>query len=271
MIVNPFDKINCDCLTIIMSTMPISSLYAMSQTCVSFHKIFEEVFKENRNECRLLLESGKKYVIIVEPCILELKTELIGSLLLHKDSFSCYAQALSKAIAECFAAPALNSETQVSMEECRALLSDESLLGELNAHGFSTHLAKAFLEKYNEHQSSQIFYLFCNELVTYLAPAQAVHTLATVFEELYAEFKLVTYDFLIEQCKKTPEFAETLKESLKASGIESLLYLFDMNDVEGLVLIEESLLLLVPERKTMSQRLAEDAPTLFKKMASALL
>lgn len=217
----------------------------------------------------MLLESGKKYVIIVEPCILELKTELVGTLLLNKDSFSTYVKSLAKAIAEYYATP--DPHAIAPLGEQRVLLREEPLLRLLNEHGFSTHLAKAFLEKYREHQSSQIFYHFCNELVTNLAPEQAVHTLATVLEEVYSEFKLTTCDFLIEQSKKTPEFAQALKDSLQASGTESLLHLFDMNDVEGLVLIEDSLLLLNPAQKTLSQRLAEDAPALFKKMANALL
>lgn len=264
---NPFTKFNTDCFQVLLSTMSLGTVYQMSCTCKPYYKIFMELLKENRVECCLLLESGKKYTAVVEPCILELKTDLLGNLLLNKQAFVNYATALSRTIAENFSEPALTSDPDSEIYvECITLIADRPLFTLLCQHGFCSHLAQAFLEKYKAHKNNHLFFLFCQDMVNKLGNGDSIN-LETVFEDLYAGWKLAFYSGIMAECKNSPAIAQAVIADLKTFDPA---FLLEQEDVKGLAAIDQVLHLHDQERATLLQRMRTDIPLLFGEMTKEL-
>ncbi|CRX38165.1 hypothetical protein [Estrella lausannensis] len=265
--ITQFTKSNTDCFLFLMGNMPLSTAYKMSCTCKAYHQMFTEVFKENREECCLLLESGKNYTAIVEPCILELKTALIGNLLLNKEAFENYVGVLSRTIAENFSEPALTTDPGSEIfAECNLLINDMPLFQLLCRHGFFTHLAQAFLEKHKAHKNNHLFFLFCKDMVNKFG-AQHPEELEIIFEMLLEGWKSAFYDQFMQECKKSPEFTKAVITDLQTFDPA---YLLDQEDVKGLVVIDNALNLHFKGRTKLSERLKDDIPVLFNDLVNDL-
>lgn len=271
--VNPFSILNHDCIKHIMSNMQLSTLHGMSQTNSSFYKFFAEIFTKNRPECRKLLESGRKNKVIIEPGIQELKAQLVGQILIDKESFNVFAEAVSRRVAKNFSetrylATYYSDPHKVIRSNCQALMRDEAAFTFLNQYGFSKHIAQAYIDIYKLSKNSENFLTFCKDIAAILGnkPA-AASALDTLFEELYAGWKGEYYRDLLGECAYSSELRKQLKAELQTFTPDVF---FTMKDVQGLALIDRSLLAFEPLRASLSQRLAADIPALFNQMEEDL-
>lgn len=243
----------------------------MSRTCKPCYNIFRDVFKENRQECCLLLESGKKYAASVEPCILELKTGIVGNLLLNKHAFASYAEALSRTIAKNFSKITMTPDhmskkwngpsLQLKREECNLLIQDTPLFTLLSRHGFCSHLAQAALESYKAHKDKFLFLDFCGLIME----CNHQENLGIILEELYAGWKLVFYGEVIDTCKESPDFAKAL-----IAEPQDPMGLWGRYDVMGLTAIDDALHLQDQERETLLQRMEKEISLLYREIAKEL-
>ena len=269
--INLFTQLNTDCFQMILGVMELSSLSKMSRTCTSYNNIFRNVFKENRPECRRLLESGSKNKAIIELCLKQLKPQLIGQALLNKESFHSFAEVTCRRIAKSFSetryfATYYSDPYKMIRRGCQDIMGDEATFLFLDQYGFSKHIAESYIETYQQSRNANNFLQFCEDVASILGnKPKMLPALEAIFEGLYEGWKQEYYQDLLGTCAVSFNTRQKIQEEIKTFNPDVL---FSAKDVLGLAAVDRALS--DPTRQTLKQRLAADMPLLVKRIEKEL-
>lgn len=97
--ISPFDTLSHDPIVVILRRTSLNGLSRIGQTCKTFDQIVRSIFSKNHTDLKSLLDSGKRYVHLIAPCLAGLKTMRAAELLYSEESFIRYAKTLAGTIA----------------------------------------------------------------------------------------------------------------------------------------------------------------------------